>query len=44
MIPMVADFDATAMRLAVNKCDHEKVGKELDLMDLDPGKIETDLK
>ena len=41
---MVADFDATAMRLAVNKFDHEKVGKELDLMDLDPGKIETDLK
>ena len=44
IIPAAADFDATAMRLAVNKFNDEKYGKELDLTDLDPGKIELDLK
>ena len=44
MIPAAADFDATAMRLAVNRFDAEKEGKELDLTDLDPGKIEMELK
>ena len=39
MIPAAADFDATAMRLAVKKFDAEKAGKELDLTDLDPGNI-----
>ena len=31
------------MRLAVNEFDAEKSVKELDLTDLDPGKIEMDL-
>ena len=44
MIPSSAVFDATAMRLAVNKFDAKKGGKELDLTDLDQGKIEMDLK
>ena len=44
MIPSAADFDAYAMRLAVNKFDAKKGGKELDLTDLGPGKIEMDLK
>ena len=44
MIPAAANFNATAMRLAVNEFDAEKAGKEMDLMDLDPGKIEMDLK
>ena len=44
MIPAKADFNATAMRLTVYEFDTEKVGKELDLMELDPGKIEMDLK
>ena len=44
MIPAAANFDTTAMRLAVNKFEAEKAGKELDITDLDPGKIEMDLK
>ena len=44
MIPAAADFNATAMRLATNEFDAEKAGKELDLTDLDQGKIEMDLK
>ena len=44
LIPAAADFDATPMRLAVNEFDAEKAGKGLDLMDLDPGKIEINLK
>ena len=36
---MAADFNVSAMRLAVNEFDAEKAGKELDLTDLDPGKI-----
>ena len=44
LIPESADFDVTAMRLAVDEFDAEKAGKELDIMDLDPGKIEMDLK
>ena len=44
VIPVAADFDATAMRLVVNEFDAEKAGKELDLTDLDPGKIDMDLK
>ena len=44
MIPVAANFDATTMSLAMNEFDAEKVGKELDLTDLDPGKIEMDLK
>ena len=34
-----ADLDVTAMRLAVKEFDAEKSGKELDLTELDPGKI-----
>ena len=44
MIPAEADFDSTAMRLTVNEFDTEKPGKELDLTDMDPGKIEMYLK
>ena len=44
MVLTPADFDATAMRLAVNKFEAKKAGKEMDLTDLDPGKIEKDLK
>ena len=44
MIPVEANFDATVMRLAVNEFDAEKAGKELDLTDLDTGKIYMDLK
>ena len=44
MIPVAADFDVTNMELAVKNIDAEKVGKELDLKDLDPGNIEMDLK
>ena len=44
MIPAAANFDTTAMRLAVNKFEAEKAGKELDITDLDPGKIDMDLK
>ena len=43
MIPSAADFDATAMRLAVNEFYTGKADTELDLTDLDPGKIEIDL-
>ena len=39
LIPAAADFGATAMRLAVNEFDAEKAIKDLDFMDLDPGKI-----
>ena len=44
MIPVEANFDTTAMRLVVENFDTEKVGKELDLTDLDPGKIYIYLK
>ena len=44
VIPAAADFDATAMNLAVNEFDAEKSSREMDLTDLDPGKIEMDLK
>ena len=44
MILEAADFKATATGLVVNEFDAEKAGKELDLTDLDPGKIEMDLK
>ena len=44
MIPAASNFDATAMRSAVNKFDTEKLGKEMDLTDLYPDKIEMDLK
>ena len=44
MIPAEADFDSTVMRLTVNEFDTEKPGKELDLTDMDPGKIEMYLK
>ena len=43
MIPAEADFDSTAMRLAVNEFDAKKSGKDLDITDLDPGKIEMEL-
>ena len=39
MIPAAANFDATAMRLVVNKYDAEKLGKGLYLTDLYIGKI-----
>ena len=39
MIAEAADFGATPMRLAVNEFDAEKAGKELDIANLDPGKI-----
>ena len=39
-----ADFNATSMMLAVNEFDAEKAVKELDLTDLDPDKIDMDLK
>ena len=39
VIPVADDFNATTMRLVVKKIDAEKAGKELDLMDLDTGKI-----
>ena len=44
MIPEAPNFNGTSMRLAVNVFDTEKAGKELDLTDLDPDKIEMDLK
>ena len=44
MIPAAADFNATTMRLVVNEFEAEISGKELDLMELDPGKIDMDLK
>ena len=44
LILTAADFDITAMRLAVGEFDAEKAGKELDITDLDPGNIEMDLK
>ena len=44
MIPAVADFDVAAMQLEVNEFDAKKAGKELDLTDLDPGKIDMNLK
>ena len=43
LIPAAANFDTTATRLAVNEFEAEKSGKELDLPELDPGKIEMDL-
>ena len=44
MIPAATNFDVAAMRLAVNEFDAEKPVKELDITDLDPGKIEMDHK
>ena len=44
MISAADDFNATGMSLAVNEFDAEKADKELDLTELDPGKIETELK
>ena len=44
VIPAAANFDATAMRLAVKKIDAEKSGKEIYLTDLDPGKIDMEIK
>ena len=44
MIPEAADFDAIAMRLAVNEFEAEKAGKEMYITYLDPGKIYMDLK
>ena len=36
---MADNFDAIAMRLAVNNFDAEKLGKDLDLTDFYTGKI-----
>ena len=44
MIPAAADFDATAMRLAVENFDAEKGGKKMDITELDQGKIDIKLK
>ena len=44
LIPAAADFDVAAMGLTVNKFDAEEAGKELDLINFDPGNIEIDLK
>ena len=44
VIPAAANFDKIVMRLAVNKFDAEKAIKELDLTDLDPNKIDMELK
>ena len=44
MILAATNFYAAAMRLAVNEFDAKKAGKELDLTDFYPVKIEMDLK
>ena len=44
LIPAAANLDVTVMRLAANEFDAEKAGKELDLTELDPGKIKMELK
>ena len=44
LIPAAADFDVAAMGLTVNKFDAEEAGKELDIINFDPGNIEIDLK
>ena len=44
MILSAEDFNVTDTSLAVNEFDAKKAGKELDLTDLDPGKIEMELK
>ena len=44
MIRAAANFDAATMRFAVKEFDAEKSGKEPYLIELDPGKIDMELK